>query len=310
MRGKDDVLEHLRSTRDEGHRPLTDGLGELRARLAPLERHVVDLDVLGYTVIENALSPSALADLRGGLLSAAAEDDAARGGAAPVDLRSGAGHRDRTQEVVMLLTRGGRAYEELLVRPEPLQLITYLLGRNRVLSSMTGYVKGPGSTGLGIHSDTAYVPDPVAPYAQLANVNYCLSDYTRADGCLRIVPGSHRYGHRPRGDLAAESAVPVEAPAGSAIVFHGNTWHGAHPRTNDGLRLTVSVLFARSYLRPQEHYGPALTPGFLDRNPPIVRDLLGLDLPTGWSTPAEAADVVRLRREKAPSFYRSRAQHT
>ncbi|MFD9126509.1 phytanoyl-CoA dioxygenase family protein [Kitasatospora sp. NPDC059571] len=305
MKGDDDVLGHLRSTRDEGPRPLTDGLVELREQLAPLERHVVDLDVLGYTVIENALSASAVADLRGGLLSAAAEDDAVA-----VDRLSGASHRDRTQEVVMLLTRGGRAYEELLVRPEPLHLITYLLGRNRVLSSMTGYVKGPGSTALGVHSDTAYVPDPVAPYAQLANVNYCLSDYTRADGCLRIVPGSHRYGHRPRDERAAEHSVPVEAPAGSAIVFHGNTWHGAYPRTNDGLRLTVSVLFARSYLRPQEHYGPSVTPGFLDRNPAIVRDLLGLDLPTGWSTPAEAAEVVRLRRQKAPSFYRSRAQHT
>jgi ectoine hydroxylase-related dioxygenase (phytanoyl-CoA dioxygenase family) len=35
------------------------------------------------------------------------------------------------------------------------------------------------------------------------------------------------------------SAVAVEAPAGSLIVFHGNTWHGALPRRRPGYRFTL-----------------------------------------------------------------------
>ena len=38
-----------------------------------------------------------------------------------------------------------------------------------------------------------------------------------------------------------EDAVPVEAAAGSLIVWHGNTWHGAYPKETDGLRMNVTT---------------------------------------------------------------------
>lgn len=90
-------------------------------------------------------------------------------------------------------------------------------------------------------------------------MNYCLTDYAEADGCLTIVPGSHRYCHRPRGGQGADEAIPIQAPAGAAIVFHGNTWHGAKPRCNPGLRMTLSTLYCRMYMRPQEQYETILS---------------------------------------------------
>lgn len=117
---------HLLSTREEGPKLLTDGLADLRRSLSGLDRHIADLDLLGYTVIENALAPETVQSLRDGLLAVAAEEDGAR-----PDTVTGLSHANRTQEVVLLLTRGGRAYEELLLTPTPLALITYLLGRNR-----------------------------------------------------------------------------------------------------------------------------------------------------------------------------------
>jgi Phytanoyl-CoA dioxygenase (PhyH) len=157
-----------------------------------LQDHIYELEVQGYTVVENALGAVQRERLSGALLAAAAADDGA-----PIEL-DGRRHRDRTQEVFLLLARGVRAVEELVLHPTTLTLITYLLGASATLSSVSGYVKGPGDTALGVHSDTAYVPDPLPPYAQLANVNYCLTDYSEAHGCLTVVPGSHRYGHRAR----------------------------------------------------------------------------------------------------------------
>ena len=40
-------------------------------------------------------------------------------------------------------------------------------------------------------------------------------------------------GSRERGCLW----YPAEAPAGSLLIWHGNTWHGVPPRTTPGLRL-------------------------------------------------------------------------
>jgi len=281
--------------------PLIDIGTELRG--AGLEQSVYELDLYGYTVLPDALDHDAVTEVAGTLLALAEEDC---GRAIPL---SGEGLADRTREVPLLLTRGGAAFERLVLHGRVLPLVTYLLGRSCTVSSLTGYVKGPGRRELGIHSDTAYVPDPLPPYAQVANVNYCLTDYSVAEGCLRIVPGSHRYCHRPRDGQGAREAVPVEAPAGAAIIFHGNTWHGAYARTEPGLRLTLSTLYCRMYMRPQERYDVLVGDEHLARNPERFRTLVGLDVPTGWSTVGEAERIAMLRRDQAPTHYGTRSEH-
>jgi ectoine hydroxylase-related dioxygenase (phytanoyl-CoA dioxygenase family) len=288
-----------------GFRLITDHVIDIdkEIRAAGLERHAYELDLNGYTVVDNALRPAAIEALRQELLLIGEQDEGQ-----PID-PFGRTHENRTQEVMLLLSRGGRPFEELVLHPVTLPLITYLLGQSCTISSVTGYIKGPGQTALGVHSDTAYVPDPLPPYAQLANVNYCLSDYTVADGCLRVVPGSHRYCHRPRDGQGTAEAVPVEAPAGAAIVFHGNTWHGAYSRTVTGLRLTLSTLFCRMYIRPQERYDEIIGDEVLDRNPPRFRALVGKDIPTGWRSVADAGRITGLRKANAGPYYRTRSEH-
>jgi len=281
--------------------PLAATLDTIRA--LGLERHVFELDTQGYTVVDDALDTATTEEL-GSLLSRLANEDRERGA------RLGWVPPGSTREVMLLLSRGGPAVERLVMHDRVLPLITYLLGSRCTISSVTGYVKQRGDAPLGVHSDTAYVPDPLPPYAQLANVNYCLTRYTAADGCLTMVPGSHRYCHRPRDGQGASEAVPIEAPPGAAIVFHGNTWHGALPRTRDGLRLTISTLYCRMYMRPQERYDEIIGAEVLDRNPPRFRTLVGLDVPTGWRSVDDAERVVGLRRAHAPTFYRTRSGHT
>ncbi|MCH8140779.1 MAG: phytanoyl-CoA dioxygenase family protein [Proteobacteria bacterium] len=65
------------------------------------------------------------------------------------------------------------------------------------------------------------------------------SDEIQADGCLA---GSH-LAEQP--NISADAAVPVEAPRGSHIVFHGATVHGAYPKQTPGLRLTPVIYFRR-----------------------------------------------------------------
>ena len=73
--------------------------------------------------------------------------------------------------------------------------------------------------------------------------------YTKEDGCLAYVPGSHL---EKQPSTSAEAAVPVEAPRGSLIVFHGATVHGAYPKQTPGLRLTLVNYFRHQAILPQE----------------------------------------------------------
>jgi ectoine hydroxylase-related dioxygenase (phytanoyl-CoA dioxygenase family) len=69
--------------------------------------------------------------------------------------------------------------------------------------------------------------------------------------------------------------VPVSAPAGSMIIWHGNTWHGAAPRTTPGVRLSLIMLFCRWYLTPQIPHRQLASPEMLARNPPRFATLMG-----------------------------------
>ena len=57
-------------------------------------------------------------------------------------------------------------------------------------------------------------------------------------------------------------------PAGSAILWHGATWHGSFPRKKPGLRINLSAYFCRPHLMPQESYRDSIPEGFLDGEDP------------------------------------------
>src|SRR5207245_2784560 len=107
---------------------------------------------------------------------------------------------------------------------------------------------------------------------------WLLSDYTRENGALAFVPGSHRRCRNPQSGEAAEMAVPVEAPKGSLVVWHGNTWHGSFPRTTPGLRTGIAFEFIRSYMDRHHVVDDELTDELLDGRPRRLASLLGQDL--------------------------------
>ena len=105
------------------------------------------------------------------------------------------------------------------------------------------------------------MPAPFSPYSHVANCNYALTDYTEEGGALAMIPGSHRnYRQPPReaiwldGEKRNPDAIPIEVPAGSAIVWTGAVWHGSFPRKIPGLRINLSMYFCRQYMAPQEDY--------------------------------------------------------
>jgi ectoine hydroxylase-related dioxygenase (phytanoyl-CoA dioxygenase family) len=210
--------------------------------------------------------------------------------AARLDLEHEEAHRN--WKLVPYLLYKDELFEQAVLNPKPLALISYLLGQSCLLSSLTSHVKGPGGPGLLIHSDTANgVPGPFSPYAHVANCNYALTDYTEAKGALAMIPGSHRYYHQPGRDQIAldgetrnPDAVAIEVPAGSAVVWHGNTWHGSFPRRVPGLRVNLSMYFCRQYMQPQENYKDYVPADLIARHGADSRmlELLGANTVHGW----------------------------
>ena len=104
---------------------------------------------------------------------------------------------------------------------------------------------------------------PLPPQPLLCKCIYALTDFDREHGTTAFVPGSHKWGRNPVGNetVIGEQAIPVEAPAGSLIIFHGSTWHGAYNRVAQGLRASVHLLMVRSILRVTEDFYDFFTRG-------------------------------------------------
>ena len=174
-----------------------------------------------------------------------------------------------------------------------LALVDYLVGDDCILSTLTCHIRGEGRIKglphgyLPLHGDD---PHPHAGFNNSVTVNICLTDVTEESGCLAFVPGSHKLARQPApkervlaGDGANDEAVPLVAPAGSAIIWPSHTWHGSWESPSPGLRVTLAVLYARPHLQPYELYRECVPDEVLERNSPRFATLMGMDTISGWN---------------------------
>ena len=138
-------------------------------------------------------------------------------------------------------------FVDIATHPDLLDMMEQLIGPDLVLwGSVLFYKRAHAGPVTPWHRDaTAYPIEPLAT----TSVWIAATDSTRANGCLRFIPGSHRTRkagahdrtHKPgdyfAGSLAASEfdeskAVDVELLAGQMVVFDVFTVHGA--RANNG----------------------------------------------------------------------------
>lgn len=155
--------------------------------------------------------------------------------------------------------------------PAVTSVLTELIGPNvKAMQSML-FIKAEGKPGQAWHQDEYFIP---TRDRSLAGFWIALDDATVENGCLWVLPGSHRRGviypdrehDDPRFDCSIEAfsfpysdddAVPVELPAGSAVVFNGYLLHRSLPNQSRRYRraLVHHYMSAESLLpwrRPPE----------------------------------------------------------
>ena len=270
-----------------------------------LEGYVAELDAYGLSVIPpDFVAPREFTTrLRDGILELAEK----RSGIKP-DTKSGSSHTNikatsgqSGEQWMWRILFDNPIFEEALMNRTSLAMVTYLVGYSAKLSNSSAVVKGPVDLDskpkpLGLHSDNRGVPSPFPPYAQVANATWVLTDYTLDDGCVGYLPGSHLLCRQPTPGEAVDGVVPVEAPAGSLLIWHGNTWHAPFPRTNPGLRVSMLNYFCRDYFTPQEKYRDEVPQEVLNRNSDRFATLMGLGDGYGWGDEGPDTDLLKKSR--------------
>ena len=230
-----------------------------------LAQHIRDLDEIGLTIVPPAklgLTINYFEQLRDAILRVASERT---GVMFDLDKNPTAVFNGRPDEIghliVSHLIHEDQLFEPVVSNPVKRVLMTHLLGENHRLAVSDGWVKWQtpdsweGEATTGFHADQSVVPPPWNwKLPHIANMNWTLTDYTKENGALAYVPGSHLEGRLPELGEALPLSVPVEAPMGSLVLFSGCLWHGAFRKNTPGLRVTLLGQHCRPYMSPFQDF--------------------------------------------------------
>jgi phytanoyl-CoA hydroxylase len=155
---------------------------------------------------------------------------------------------------------------EMLSQPRVVDVLTACVSPNvKAMQSML-FIKASGKPGQAWHQDEYFIP---TRDRSLIGAWIALDDATVENGCLWVIPGSHKAGvlypqHQQRDqrfDCTGESvffpytdqdAVPVEVRAGSVVFFNGYLLHRSLPNyaTSGYRRVLVNHYMSAESLLP------------------------------------------------------------
>lgn len=226
----------------------------------------------GYLVVPDALSLDELDELRAEALSICRGERGEVGGFEP-------GVPGESDEAVLrrylcihFPHKISAVMTKYLATPRMVEVLTQVVGPDvKCMQSML-FVKATGKPGQAWHQDEDFIP---TRDRSLVGGWIAMDDATVENGCLWLIPGSHKPGvlwpleqqNDPRFDCTDEAtgfpyrdadAVPVEVKAGTIVFFNGYLLHRSLPnRAQAGFRrvLVNHYMSAASLLpwrRPDE----------------------------------------------------------
>ncbi len=239
----------------------------------------------GHLVVPGVLDPAGLASVTAEATAICRGERGALEGTAP----AAAGGTDadvlRRYLCIHFPHKLSPVLEGVARHPAVVDLLTAVIGPNVKLVQTMLFIKSEGRPGQAWHQDEYFIP---TRDRSLAAAWIALDDATVENGCLWVIPGSHRRGvlypdreHEDADfDCTVESygfayseadAVPVEVPAGALVLFDGYLLHRSLPNTGaHGMRRAfVSHYMSAESLLPWQPPGEGEWMGKAD-----VRDVL------------------------------------
>lgn len=205
--------------------------------LTPAEK--ATLDEQGYLVLPNALSPDLAARMSASLDRIAA----AEGENAGKDFQVEPG----ATRLGTLINKDP-VFDPCLWHPKALAAVSYIIGEDFGLSSVTSRAAQPGEGGQGLHRDSN---------KPACNILWMVTDFTPKNGPTRVIPGSHQWQTDPGSELPDACAThPDEtyltAPAGTMVAINAHLWHGGTVNTTDTARKIISIFWTQRGVYQQE----------------------------------------------------------
>lgn len=202
----------------------------------------------GYYVYENALTAAEIEELRQDTTQICRGEAGEIRGVLPADDEASDNDVLRRYICIHFPHKISDVMYKHLAHPNLVDVLTTVIGPNvKCMQSML-FIKSSGKPGQAWHQDEYFIP---TRDRSLTGGWIALDDATVENGCLWVIPGSHKQGiiwpthyHQDaRFDCAEEAfsfpyqdedAIPVEVKAGAIVFFNGYLLHRSLPNRAQG----------------------------------------------------------------------------
>jgi phytanoyl-CoA hydroxylase len=221
----------------------------------------------GYLVYGPLLDPE-MVDEIGERIDALAAGAVPGGKSAEIRLEPGAetlegvAERDKAWQLLNV-AKADEVIRNVTELPELVGLVRQLLQTSDASFLQDQVLMKPAFHGSKVswHQDSGYWKD-IEPRIDPPAIVTCwvaIDNVTEDNGCVRMVPGSHKYGvleHRRGGDnflhvqgVDLDAAQPVVLPPGGVSFHHSCTVHGSAPNRSPKRRRGLALTYARDDAR-------------------------------------------------------------
>ncbi len=251
---------------------ITQALADLGAHpnlLSDQEKN--DLDEKGFVVLNDIIDPEWLERLRT-RFEELCEKEGVHAGTEV--------HQEQGTRRLSDLPNKGEVFDRVYTHPRVLAAIHHVIGREFKLSSLNARDALPGQGLQGLHADWGEDYDG---RFHVCNSVWLLDEFSRENGCTRLVPGTHKGLNPGNTEIDRMAAHPDEeyiiAPAGTVAVFNSQTWHGGTlNRSADRQRRAMHCYFTAREYGQQLNQAEYIRHSTWKRISPAARYILDVDL--------------------------------
>lgn len=141
---------------------------------------------------------------------------------------------------------------EICFNKRLLEFITLVMGDNFILNQQNVIINPSKDkyNQLFWHRDLPYQHFTSSKPLAL-NALFCLDDFTKENGCTKVLPGSHLFESFPSDDYISSEQKHIESPRGNFLVLDSMTYHSGTENISKLDRVGINNVFSIPLIKRQ-----------------------------------------------------------
>ncbi len=251
-----------------------------------IEKHIEQLQLDGYTILQNVLDECELIEARTKI------DDIYQQQVEEVGDESLLKKINDSNFARCLLGYDDFFLTKVAANQRVLEVINKILGEHYILMLQNGIINKPAhlpnSNACAFHRDLNYQHFTSSRPLSISAL-FCIDAFSEETGATCILPYTHKMEKCPSEYYIQKNQKAVSAKAGSVIIFDSMMFHRAGRNTSNNVRRAINNMYVLPFMKQQINL-PAFLQGKYSEDP-FYRNLLGYN-----SEPE--TDVISFRRKR------------